>query len=291
MSRAEDKGSIVTQEQRLQARAEQYLAHQPYGREEVDYTVVKASDLGFLKRMKQPTNLPEAEETDILKQKTTETTCFKQVVEKLKAKPLLHHNLTPLEREGMQQVADGIKNLGYHLSTTDKSKRLVLDKKENYRNGLMQHASKDTVVTVEQVRAREELLYDTSNAIIRIFGFGRSYEDEQDKISQSLKPTFCGVTPMSGEAKDHKQGWSQDTGPPKRPLCNGNIGANAGMGKITSLLIKPIRTNKNEVIRTSICSREELLHDVTELNDSLPEKLQRLAPVRPPRGCKTMQDF
>ena len=52
-----------------------------------------------------------------------------------------------------------------------------------------------------------------------------------------------------------------------------------------------MRSNKNKQLGSSICSREELLHDITALNDSLPQLLRDLEPTRPTRGCKAPQDL
>ena len=65
------------------------------------------------------------------------------------------------------------------------------------------------------------------------------------------------------------------------------------MGLLTSLIMRPIRNDLNNVLQTSICSREELLCTITDLNLELPNLMENHQPVRPPRQCKnsTMQDF
>ena len=82
-------------------------------------------------------------------------------------------------------------------------------------------------------------------------------------------------------------------GPPKRPLCNGNIGANSSIGHIAFILLRPIRNDLARQVGTSVCSREELLGNVNRLNESLEQKLQELQPARPQRTCKrsTAQDL
>ena len=113
-------------------------------------------------------------------------------------------------------------------------------------------------------------MYDHIGALVRGFGLGRGCFGETDRIVQALKPMACGVIPMSGEAKDHKSGWNQQEGPPKRPLCNGNIGANSAMGLLTFLIMRPIRSDFNNILQTSICSREELLPTPSDLNQEQP---------------------
>ena len=84
---------------------------------------------------------------------------------------------------------------------------------------------------------------------------GRGKDGEQDRIVQAMITVFCGVAPLSGKAKDKKEGLVMETGPPKRPLCNGNIGTNTGIGYLTSMLIKLINKTTNRKQGTSVFSR------------------------------------
>ena len=102
--------------------------------------------------------------------------------------------------------------------------KIVLDLAKNYVDAFGKHTAKDTLVSMEDIRSLEPMLYDHTAALVRIFALGSDIQGERDKIIQALKPVFCGVSPMSGEAKDNKTGWNPLTGPPKQPLFNGNIG-------------------------------------------------------------------
>ena len=126
---------------------------------------------------------------------------------------------------------------------------MVLATQEAYLKQMEKHAVKDPVVSVEQVVAQEDALYDHTMALLRSFGFGREHPGEYDRIVQSMKPGYCAVAPLSGEWKDHKSGWTEQDGPPVRPIGNGNIGANAAAGWVASTLIRPLRTDLNEIVR------------------------------------------
>merc|ERR1711954_623449 len=80
---------------------------------------------------------------------------------------------------------------------------------------------------------------------------------------------------------------------PNDPLCNGNTGANSGMGLLTFLVMRPIRNDLNAAQLTSICSREELLRDIADLNSTVEARLADMEPQRPSRSCKrtTVQDL
>ena len=122
---------------------------------------------------------------------------------------------------------------------------------------------------------------------------GRAKDGENARIVQALKPVYCRVAALSGEAKDPKQGWLLQEGPHKRPLCNGNVGANATMGYVSSILMRPLRADANRAQATSICSREELLHAITDVNNRIEEIVAAHEPARPTRACKrnNIQDF
>ena len=111
----------------------------------------------------------------------------------------------------------------------------------------------------------QDEIYDHTAAFIRAFGFGKACSGETDKIIRAFKPVWCYVSSMIVEAKDNKVGWTPALGQLKRPLCNGKTGANAGIGLLTSSVMRPIRDDINAPQLTSICSREELLRDITDL--------------------------
>ena len=91
---------------------------------------------------------------------------------------------------------------------------------------------------------------------------------------------------MAGLHKDHKSGWLQEKGPPLRPLCNGNIGANASVAAVTSLLLRPLKRDAAREQGTSITSTEELKHHLGEANRRLKAYVEERAPSRPQRMCK-----
>ena len=74
-----------------------------------------------------------------------------------------------------------------------------------------------------------------------------------------------------------------------RPLCNGNIGSNAAVATVTSLLIRPMKRDAAKKQGTSICSTEELKHSIMEANMSGEEYLRQLQPQRPGRACLVVQ--
>ena len=103
---------------------------------------------------------------------------------------------------------------GWYLTTTDKSKKMVLTTVDSYFEGLLPNTEKDTPVSLEEVTVGEELIYNTTALHISIFGIGKDGEVQPDLITQALNPVFCAVTDMSGLPKDHKQRWTSCRGHP-----------------------------------------------------------------------------
>ena len=82
----------------------------------------------------------------------------------------------------------GVKNKDWRLYSTDKSGKLVLDTNDNYLRTKEKHVGVDREVGIEEVGVSEELLYQHSKALVKIFGVGKEAgENQQDRISESMK--------------------------------------------------------------------------------------------------------
>ena len=78
--------------------------------------------------------------------------------------------------------------------------------------------------------------------------------------------TNTGLSGLKGSPKDHKTGWDLVVGPPMRPTCNAALGPNAGLGNLTALILKPLRIHIAKEAKTKVCSTEELLWEIQNLN-------------------------
>ena len=65
MSRLEDKGQQVSQDQRLERRHQAHKERQTHVQGAADFSGMRASDFKFTKRMGRPQDLPSIEETQI----------------------------------------------------------------------------------------------------------------------------------------------------------------------------------------------------------------------------------
>ena len=70
--------------------------------------------------MGQPDSLPENEEAAILNQKGLAEDAYNIVTKNKELRKQQDSNLTPQERLGRQEISQGIRLQGWHLSKTDK---------------------------------------------------------------------------------------------------------------------------------------------------------------------------
>ena len=126
---------------------------------------------------------------------------------------------------------------------------------------------------IEEVGASEELLYQHSKALVKIFGVGgEAGENQQERIRENLKGERGGVPAMTGLRKDHKVGWDKVEGPPTRPLVNGKQGANAGLGNLVSRILRPLRKEAVKNGESEVVSTEELLRWIEEFKKEREER-------------------
>ena len=130
--------------------------------------------------MGQPPELPPAEAAKIVSQKDETERAFIQFAGENR-KPQ-YSNLTREEYLGYKEVKEGVKSKGWHITVTDKSAQLVLNTVDNYLESVKPHAAQDPVVTLEEITASEELLYDHCGALLKIFSVGKDTPEEQLKI-------------------------------------------------------------------------------------------------------------
>ena len=144
-----------------------------------EFSGMRATDFKFTKRIERPQDLPSRKETQIqmLKNSVEEELCKYAS----KNKEQRNSNLTRSKILGRKEVAQGIKEKGWHVSVTDKSQKIVLGLKDNYKKLVEPYTPKDKEVTMEEVTALETQLYYHTTAILRSFGVGRQHEEEHDR--------------------------------------------------------------------------------------------------------------
>ena len=53
------------------------------------------------------------------------------------------NNLTDKEQEGLEKIKDGVKNKGWIVYNSDKSRKIVLDTKDNFLKCMSEHYESD----------------------------------------------------------------------------------------------------------------------------------------------------
>ena len=104
ISRKEDQGEAVDQEQRILFRAEVHRARVPYKPGEVNFAKYKAGDTGFTKTICQLPSLPEAEETAVQNQKLKVMEAMEETKQMFGDQAIEMCILTATEKEGRKQI-------------------------------------------------------------------------------------------------------------------------------------------------------------------------------------------
>ena len=87
---------------------------------------------------------------------------------------------------GRKEIEEGVKEKDWRLYGTDRSGKLVLDTNENYLRTQKKHVGGDKEVDIEEVGASEELLYQHSNSLVKIFGVGGKLERTSMRESERV---------------------------------------------------------------------------------------------------------
>merc|ERR1711954_609370 len=92
LSRKEERGETVSQEDRRTLRAQAHNVRNPYSSGVVNFSNYKAGDTGCTKTMAQPPELPEREETMVQHQKELTLQAYEEVDAQLKDSKLAYSN-------------------------------------------------------------------------------------------------------------------------------------------------------------------------------------------------------
>ena len=195
-------GVGLDEEAMLDIRNEIEQRREPENEDGVSFTRLRVTDFFSNKRVSQPPRLGEEDEIRVESKKGKVLELAREYREEVR----LVNNLTEKEELGRQEIAEGVKNKDWRLYSTDKSGKLVLDTNEKYLRTQEKHVGVDREVGIEEVRVSEELLYQNSKDLVKIFEVGREAgENQQDRISESMKVERWGG-PSYDRVKEGSQG-------------------------------------------------------------------------------------
>ena len=133
-------------------RAAAQEAREVYKSGVVSYEKLRVGDLRSSKTLRQPEDLPVPEETVIQAQRVAVVKSQEPIIQELKGSK--YGNLTEAEKQGREEVAEGIKSKGWVLMSTDKSSRLALTTKLMYGVGMQRLVSGDHRSSMEEIAMR-----------------------------------------------------------------------------------------------------------------------------------------
>ena len=120
---------------------------------------------------------------------------------------------------------------------TDKSGRMTVDNKDNYRQKMVDHISCGEEVSYYRVVEIEDDLNARAKSWSMILGMGSRWNQE-NRVKQALTSTSSNPPPIYGLPKDHKS-VTPGQEHPLRPVCGANSGPGMTMSRILALMIPP----------------------------------------------------
>ena len=173
-------------------------------------------------------------------------------------------NLTKEEREGLISLKKRIKEGNIIVVPTDKSGRFSVMDLETYTQAGLKHASKDEVISLDQVRDNQHELNSQVSMILKIFKVGGTW-GHGDRARGNMLCNSEMICNMYILFKDHKGWhWGLGTDPPGRPIASGNGGQNIHMSELTSEIIESVVTAYKGGVE--IISTEDMLAKWNNLN-------------------------
>ena len=174
-------------------------------------------------------------------------------------------NLPKTEYRGLKSLKKRIANGEIVISQTDKSGRFAVLSLKQYLDSGRIHTDKDEEIDWQKVNYLQGQVNNHVWWISRILG--NALKTDQQKMGKNMQATSLEIPDMILLLKDHKQ-WSEDSGTPvpSRPVVSGNKGINSHLSELLAEIMEPLSNNN---VGVEICSTEEALCKVEELNDVL----------------------
>ena len=102
-------------------------------------------------------------------------------------------------------MREGIKFKDWIVYSTDKSRKMVLDTKENFLSCMEEHFRADRVITPQEVTQAEKVINDHVRAWCRTMSIGDALDMGQPRrCRRALVNNFATIPTLQGLRKDHK---------------------------------------------------------------------------------------
>lgn len=116
------------------------------------------------------------------------------------------YNLNDSEKIGLQKLQKCIRNNELIVNSTDKSKRLSVNKPENYREDMKVHYENDQVVDQKFVNKTVKCFNETCKSLASIVDMGSGTNQTQRIMNNVVMSSECEIPVLGGMYKDHKKG-------------------------------------------------------------------------------------
>ena len=227
----------------------------------INYTKRYITDIPTCRRLNPPKALPtdQAVILENMKHRIEEVT--KNYLKNCDKKGLPNaKNISKEEEQGIKEMKDDGENV---FLTTDKSGKLVAQKREYYIEGMEPHLGGDQVITWEQQCTMERYLTATTLLWGRFLRLGVKWGAggrHTDRVRTALRTKFCLAPPVSGYYKDHKPltPGSEHLGPKLRPVVGAVESANGPLSHILAEILSFLGDRMDTEVGALCLSTEEM---------------------------------
>ena len=168
---------------------------------------------------------------------------------------------------GLDEIKDGITNKDWMIYSSDKSGKIVLNRKENFLACMEEHFGCDQIVSPQTVRKTEEVLNDHARSWRSVLNIGEAAGTGQPRrCNRALVGNYLTIPTLQGLRKDHKGDIGGDPvkGPKLRPLAAANKAPNAALGNLLANILKAVGNSISKKIGAEIISTEELKRGIED---------------------------
>ena len=174
-------------------------------------------------------------------------------------------NLSEKERAGLDSLKKKIRSGNIIITSTDKSSRFALLRKEQYLRSGKVHTDKDERISWDRVKYIQNQVNAHMWWMSNIVGYCKNSDPK--RMNNNIQGSTMEIPEMILLLKDHK-GWKFESGLPipSRPVVSGSRGVNTHISEWISEFLEPICTNMKA---GEVTSTEEVLARFDALNKEI----------------------
>ena len=150
-------------------------------------------------------------------------------------------NLSKSQLKGLLSLKKRIKNAEIVVVPTDKTGKFSVMSRASYEQAGLVHTKGDTVAGWDVVGEAQREVNGHVSMLLKIFKVGEYWENNVDRVRETMLGEGLSVCPITLLFKDHK-GWDNNKSsvPPTRHVAGGHVGLNMNLSEVVSDILEPM---------------------------------------------------